>query len=141
MVVLALHRSYSQVFGLSLFLSLLILQANQYTLGALTNFWVAECDGKVIGCVKLFCYHTHSEAYLVCVDSAWRGQEVGSHLVQRLTDEATLPLYLASQPHRLQFYTRLSFVPLPPDAVPMMMRNCLGIDRFYGYGIVAMVFR
>ncbi len=140
MVVLALHGFYPQVFALLCFLSLVVLQADRHALRELSNFWVVECDGKVTGCAKLFCYDTHSEAYLVYVDPVWRGQGHGSRLVQRLTKEAAIPLYLASQPHRLQFYMRLGFVPLPPDAVPMMVRNRLGIDRFREYGIVAMVF-
>lgn len=139
LLILALYGFYAQVLALTLMLAL-TLQVYQRIDRTLANFWVAECHGKVIGCAKLFCYNTHSEAYLVYVDPAWRGQGYGSRLVQRLTKEAALPLYLASQPHRLQFYMRLGFVPLPPDAVPMIVRNRLGIDRFHEYGIVAMVF-
>lgn len=140
LVMLALHGFYAQVFTLSIFFSMVVLQADRHALRDLTSFWIVERDSNVIGCAKLFCHNTYSEAYLVYVDPAWRGQGYGSRLVQRLTEEATLPLYLASQPHRLQFYMRLGFVPLPTEALPMIVRSRLGIDRYHQYGIVGMVF-
>jgi len=139
LAVLVLYGFYSHAFALGIMLAL-VLQAHQQTDKTLAPFWVAERSGKVIGCAKLFCYNTHAEAYLVYIDPAWRGQGCGSHLVKRLTEEATSPLYLASQSHRLQFYMRLGFVPLPPDALPVVVRSRLGIDRYHEYGIVGMVF-
>ena len=119
----------------------LALQARQWTDRTLANVWAVERDGNVIGCAKLFCYDTHSEAYLVYIDAAWRGQGCGSCLMQRLTQEATLPLYLASQPHRMAFYKRLGFVPVPTNTVPVSIRINLGLDRYKHHNIQALVFK
>lgn len=139
LIVLALHGFYSHALALAILL-LLVLKDDWIRPRSLANFWVVDCRNEVIGCAKLLPYDSHSEAYLVYVDVTWRGQGYGSCLVQRLTEEATLPLYLASQPHRLKFYQRLGFVPVSPDALPMGIRNRLGVDRYQAYGIVAMVF-
>ncbi|XGV96152.1 MAG: GNAT family N-acetyltransferase [Leptolyngbya sp. BL-A-14] len=139
LVVLALYGLFPHAIALALLLAF-VLRAPRETDQSLAHFWVAEHNGEIIGCAKLFCYNTYSEAYLVYIAPAWRGQGYGSHLVARLTKEATLPLYLASQPHRMQFYMRLGFVPLPPDALPMIVRHRLGIDRYQKYGVVGMVF-
>jgi N-acetylglutamate synthase-like GNAT family acetyltransferase len=138
--VLILYGFYSHAVVLAI-LFILALQANRGTDRSLTNVWVVERSGNVIGCAKLFCYATHSEAYLVYIEPAWRGQGYGSSLVQRLTQEATLPLYLASQPHRMAFYKRLGFVPVPTNAVPISIRINLGLDRYKHTNIQALVFK
>jgi N-acetylglutamate synthase-like GNAT family acetyltransferase len=140
LLVLILYGLYSYVIALG-FIFALTLQANRGTDRSLTNVWVVERSGNVIGCAKLFCYATHSEAYLVSIDPAWRGQGYGSNLVQRLTQEATLPLYLASQPHRMAFYQRLGFVPVSTNAVPISIRINLGLDRYKNNNIQALVFK
>ena len=140
LLVLILYGFYTQAGALAIFF-ILALQANRSTDRTLTNFWVVECSGNVIGCAKLFRYETHSEAYLVYIDAAWRGQGYGSFLVTRLTQEATLPLYLASQPHRMAFYKRLGFVPVPTNAVPISIRINLGLDRYKDANIQALVFK
>ncbi|PSB30048.1 GNAT family N-acetyltransferase [Stenomitos frigidus] len=140
LLVLILYGFYSHAVALGLIFAL-ALRANQWIDRSLSNVWVVEWRGNVIGCAKLFCYETHSEAYLVYIDAQWRGQGHGSCLVQRLTQEAILPLYLASQPHRVPFYTRLRFVPVPTKAVPDSIRVNLGLDRYPSYNIQALVFK
>jgi N-acetylglutamate synthase-like GNAT family acetyltransferase len=140
LLALIRHGFYSHAIALTI-LFVLALQAHQWSDRTLANFWVVESGGKVIGCAKLFKYSTHSEAYLVQVDAAWRGQGYGSCLVQRLTQEASLPLYLASQPHRLAFYKRLGFVTVPTNAVPLSIRVNLGLDRYKDANIQALVFK
>ena len=139
LLLLTLHGFYSHALAL-IVLSLLTLKDYWQISQSLTNFWVVECGGEVLGCAKLLRYSTHSEAYLVCVDAASRGQGYGSFLVRGLKEEATLPLYLASQPHRARFYRRLGFVTVPSDTLPMLIRSRLGVDRYQAYGLVAMMF-
>ncbi|MBD2075757.1 GNAT family N-acetyltransferase [Phormidium sp. FACHB-592] len=139
LLLLTLHGFYSHALALTV-LSLLTLKDYWQVSQSPTNFWVVECDGEVLGCAKLLRYKTHSEAYLVCVDAASQGQGYGSFLMQRLKEEATLPLYLASQPHRVKFYRQLGFVTVPSDTLPTPIRSRLGVDLYQAYGLVTMVF-
>lgn len=96
-------------------------------------------DRSAIESSLLLRYDTYAEASLVYVDAAWHGQGYGSCLVQRLKEEATLPLYLASQPHRMRFYRKLGFVPVAPEALSLVIRSRLGADRYQDYGTVAIL--
>jgi amino-acid N-acetyltransferase len=56
---------------------------------AVQEFWVAEEDGKIIGCGALHVmWEDLAEIRTVAVDRAFRGRKIGHQLVARLLDQA-----------------------------------------------------
>lgn len=75
------------------------------------QFWVIECDGRLVACGQLRSFKQAQELGSVVVTPAWRGQGLGTCLVQHLIQQATQPLYLECLGSRLaMFYARFGFV-------------------------------
>jgi N-acetylglutamate synthase-like GNAT family acetyltransferase len=91
------------------------------------RYWVLESDHSLIACAKLNRQSDYSVLYDVYVFPTWRGQGLGSYLVNYLTQHATKPLYLATLPARLPFYKRLGFVPVPVSRLPLLLQYDLGL--------------
>jgi N-acetylglutamate synthase-like GNAT family acetyltransferase len=89
-----------------------------------SNYWVIECEGKVVACVKLYCYQHYSMLYSLFVALPWRHRGLGSYLVRSLATQVSKPLYLVCLPERVGFYTRLGFqVVTDLDEVPFVKRH------------------
>jgi hypothetical protein len=81
----------------------------------ISNYWIVECHNQLVGYGILNCLRDEKKSSIqyLFVAPAWRRRGLGSALVRRLIQEATLPLYVDSLPDRVSFYTRLGFVLLP----------------------------
>ncbi|MEC4989278.1 MAG: GNAT family N-acetyltransferase [Oscillatoria sp. PMC 1068.18] len=75
-----------------------------------SNYWVVECQKKVVACALLNCYPSNSELAYLYVKPAWRQQNLATCLIQRLVREAPKPLYLVCKPKLVKFYARQGFV-------------------------------
>ncbi len=91
------------------------------------RYWVIEYDHSLIACAKLNQQTDYSVLYDLYVFPEWRGQGVGSYLVNHLAQTATRPLYLAALPGRIPFYKRLGFAPVPPNYLPLLLQYDLGL--------------
>src|ERR671932_2532405 len=76
-----------------------------------SQFWVIECEGRVVACGQLRSFPGAQELGSLVVTPAWRGRGLGSYLTKHLIQAATQPLYLECLGSRLaKFYTRFGFV-------------------------------
>jgi amino-acid N-acetyltransferase len=89
------------------------------------QFWVIECDNKLVACGQLRNFANVQELGSVVVSTAWRGKGLGSLLIQHLIENATQPLYLECLGEKLaQFYSQFSFVPIAfADLPPSLKRK------------------
>jgi amino-acid N-acetyltransferase len=84
-----------------------------------SQFWVIECEGRLVACGQLRSFPGAQELGSLVVASAWRGRGLGSYLVKHLIQEATQPLYLECLGSRLaKFYTRFGFVAISSAGAP-----------------------
>lgn len=91
------------------------------------NFWVIECNNKLLACAKLRSYQQYSLLHDVYVLPEWRSQGVGSYLVMHLGKQAKKPLYLTCLPTLKQFYMRLGFIPVSFKSLSPLIQYDLGI--------------
>ena len=54
----------------------------------LAGYWVAEVEGKVVGCAGLINYGEEGEIEPVIVTSNYRGRSIGSALIGQAVEEA-----------------------------------------------------
>jgi amino-acid N-acetyltransferase len=95
-----------------------------------SQFWVIECEGRVVACGQLRSFAGAQELGSLVVESAWRGQGLGRCLVKHLIREATEPLYLECLGSKLaQFYTRFGFVPISWQELPQSLKWKFGISH------------
>ncbi|GAB4188316.1 MAG: hypothetical protein Fur006_28750 [Coleofasciculaceae cyanobacterium] len=95
-----------------------------------SQFWVIECEGRVVACGQLRSFPGAQELGSIVVASAWRGRGLGSLLVKHLIGEATEPLYLECLGSKLaQFYTRFGFVPISWQELPQSLKWKFGISH------------
>ncbi|HEY9634046.1 MAG TPA: GNAT family N-acetyltransferase [Coleofasciculaceae cyanobacterium] len=101
-----------------------------------SQFWLIECEGRVVACGQLRSFSGAQELGSLVVASAWRGQGLGSYLVKHLIQEATQPLYLECLGSRLaRFYTHFGFVAISPSAtvvwqdLPQSLKRKFGISQ------------
>jgi len=88
------------------------------------QFWVIECDGKIVACGQLRNFPNAQELGSLVVASAWRGRGLGSFLTQYLISCATQPLYLECLGQRLaKFYRRFGFVPIGFQELPRSLQS------------------
>lgn len=88
-----------------------------------SQFWVIECEGRIVACGQLRCFPGAQELGSLVVAPAWRGQGLGSYLVKYLIQQATQPLYLECLGSKLaQFYTRFGFVPVSWTELPRSLK-------------------
>lgn len=97
----------------------------------ISGIWLIEFQGQVVAWGKLTCSQENSYIQSLFVAHALRKRGLGSALVKRLIQEATLPLYVNSLPKRVSFYTRLGFVPRRAKLsygglIPLVYNNELG---------------
>lgn len=94
-----------------------------------SQFWVIEAEGKVIACGQLRNFPGAQELGSVVVDRNFRGQGLGSRLIQHLMHQATQPLYLECVGKKLaQYYTRFGFVPVSWRELPPSLQRKFGLS-------------
>lgn len=94
-----------------------------------SQFWVIETEGKVIACGQLRNFSGAQELGSVVVDRGFRGQGLGSRLIQHLIHQATQPLYLECVGQKLaQYYTRFGFVPVSWEDLPPSLQRKFGLS-------------
>lgn len=96
------------------------------------QFWVIECEGKLVACGQLRSFSGAQELGSLVVAPSWRGRGLAKFLTQHLINQATQPLYLECLGKRLaQFYSRFGFVPISFQDIPVSLK---GKFRFSNLG-------
>lgn len=94
------------------------------------QFWLIECEGKLVACGQLRNFSGAQELSSLVVVPAWRKRGLGSYLAKHLIQEATEPLYLECLGQKLaNFYTRLGFVPVSLQDVPQSLKFKFGLTE------------
>jgi amino-acid N-acetyltransferase len=94
------------------------------------QFWLIECQGKIVACGQLRSFEGAQELGSLVVAPAWRDRGLGSYLAQHLILQATQPLYLECLGDKLvRFYTRLGFVPVAGEELPPSLKWKFGITQ------------
>jgi N-acetylglutamate synthase-like GNAT family acetyltransferase len=105
------------------------------------RYWVIDYQGNLVACGRLDHHENHSEIFDVFVLPEWRSRGLGQAIVQALLQEATYPIYLASLPNAVHFYTLLGFEPIAPQKLPMFVASRLSLSspRYRQVGLQPMV--
>lgn len=94
------------------------------------QFWLIECEGKIVACGQLRSFEGAQELGSLVVAPAWRDRGLGSYLTKHLIQQATQPVYLECLGKNLaQFYTRLGFVPVAWQELPSSLKGKFGITQ------------
>jgi len=95
------------------------------------QFWVIESHKQIIACGQLRQLNDVEELGSLVVSQAWRGQGLGTILVQHLIQHSTKPLYLECLGKRLaDFYTHFGFVPVEFSDLPASLKPKFGISNW-----------
>lgn len=93
------------------------------------QFWVIESNGLLVACGQLRSFSEAQELGSLVVLPAWRGQGLGTYLVEHLIKQATQPLYLECLGSRLaSFYSRFGFVPVSWGKLPRSLKIKFGLS-------------
>ncbi len=93
------------------------------------QFWVIECNGRLVACGQLRSFSGAQELGSLVVAPAMRGKGLGTYLVRHLVQQATQPLYLECLGSRLaSFYTRFGFVPVSWRELPRSLKIKFGLS-------------
>jgi amino-acid N-acetyltransferase len=94
------------------------------------QFWIIECNGKVVACGQLRTFEDARELGSLVVAKPWRDRGLGTTLTQQLIAEATQPLYLEclgkTLPH---YYQNLGFVPVAYAQLPSSLQAKFKISQ------------
>ena len=95
------------------------------------EFWVAECDGAVVGCGAVHVmWEDLAEVRTVAVDPHWRGRKIGHRLVAALLDAArelgVRRVFVLT--FETDFFGSFGFVPIDgtpvqPDVYEQLLRS------------------
>jgi amino-acid N-acetyltransferase len=95
------------------------------------EFWVAECDGTVVGCGALHVmWEDLAEIRTLAVDPALRGQKIGARIVTELLAEArrlgVRRVFVLT--FEREFFARFGFAeidgaPVPPEVYEQLLRS------------------
>ncbi|MBW4450625.1 MAG: GNAT family N-acetyltransferase [Spirirestis rafaelensis WJT71-NPBG6] len=89
-----------------------------------SQFWVIECEEKIVACGQLRKFSDTQELGSLVVTPAWRNRGLGTLITQHLIEEATQPLYLECLGQRLaEFYTRFGFVAISFPDLPRSLKG------------------
>lgn len=93
------------------------------------QFWVIESNRRLVACGQLRSFSGAQELGSLVVLPAWRGQGLGTYLVEHLIKQATQPLYLECLGRRLaRFYSRFGFVPVSWGKLPRSLKIKFGLS-------------
>ncbi|MFP4298834.1 MAG: GNAT family N-acetyltransferase [Spirulinaceae cyanobacterium] len=88
------------------------------------QFWVVECQGKVIACGQLRNFADAQELGSLVVSKPWRDRDLGTILTQHLIAQGTQPLYLECLGKKLvKYYQKLGFVPVKYAELPPSLQD------------------
>jgi amino-acid N-acetyltransferase len=95
------------------------------------EFWVAEHDGRVVGCGALHVmWEDLAEIRTVAVDPEWRGHRIGRRLVERLLATArelgvrrVFVLTFETEFFGSFGFTEITGTPVPPDVYEELLRS------------------
>ena len=94
------------------------------------QFWVIECDQKLVACGQLRNFAGAQELGSLVVAKDWRDRGLGSYLTKYLIEQATEPLYLECLGARLaSFYTRFGFVEVSVQELPQSLKFKFGLSQ------------
>lgn len=103
----------------------------------LQQFWVIECDRRLVACGQLRSFPGAQELGSMVVARERRGKGLGSCLVKQLIKSATQPLYLECLGNKLaMFYARFGFVPVEWQELPLELKLKFGVSN-----LAATIFR
>ncbi len=95
-----------------------------------SQFWVIECEGRIVACGQLRSFPGAQELGSLVVARAWRDRGLASYLVKHLIQQATEPLYLECLGDRLaRFYTRFGFVAIAWQDLPQSLKWKFGVSQ------------
>jgi amino-acid N-acetyltransferase len=96
-----------------------------------SQFWLIECERKIVACGQLRSFKGAQELGSLVVEKKWRDRGLGSYLTKHLIQQATAPLYLECLGQKLvQFYTRLGFIPVAWQELPPSLKQKFGLTHF-----------
>jgi len=94
------------------------------------QFWVIECDQKLVACGQLRNFAGAQELGSLVVAKDWHDRGLGSYLTKYLIEQATEPLYLECLGKRLaSFYTRFGFVEVSVQELPQSLKFKFGLSQ------------
>jgi amino-acid N-acetyltransferase len=109
----------------------------------LRDFAVYEKDGKVVGCTALaIIWADLAEVRSLAVDDAYRGQGIGSRLVEWCVDEAKrLQIRrIMSLTYEQNFFQRMGFEVVSKESLPLKVwTDCVACPKRDGCDEIAMV--
>ncbi len=87
------------------------------------QFWIIECDGRMVACGQLRSFPGAQELGSVVVAPGWRSRGLGTYLVKHLVESATQPLYLECLGSKLaMFYAGFGFVSVDWQDLPRPLK-------------------
>ena len=94
------------------------------------QFWLIECDSKIVACGQLRSFSDSQELGSLVVKKAWRNRGLGTFLTKHLIQEASQPLYLECLGKKLtRFYSNLGFVPVSLQEVPPSLKSKFALTQ------------
>ncbi|MGK7920006.1 MAG: GNAT family N-acetyltransferase [Trichodesmium sp.] len=94
------------------------------------QFWVIECQGKLVACGQLRNFEDAQELGSLVVTKNWRKRGLGTILTKYLIQQATQPLYLECMGEKLaSFYSRCDFIPISLAELPKSLKFKFGISQ------------
>jgi amino-acid N-acetyltransferase len=94
------------------------------------QFWLIECDAKLVACGQLRNFDGAQELGSLVVLPAWRKRGLGTYLTKYLIARATKPLYLECLGKKLaNYYSRFGFVPISWHDIPKSLKFKFGISQ------------
>jgi amino-acid N-acetyltransferase len=94
------------------------------------QFWVIECENKVIACGQLRSFEEAQELGSLVVTKGWRDRGLGTILVKHLIQSATQPLYLECLGQRLaEYYRRFGFEAVDWQRLPRSLQAKFGTSK------------
>ncbi|HEY9853396.1 MAG TPA: GNAT family N-acetyltransferase [Leptolyngbyaceae cyanobacterium] len=94
------------------------------------QFWVIECNSKIVACGQLRSFEQAQELGSLVVANAWQKRGLGSYLARHLIQQANQPLYLECIGNKLpEFYTRLGFVSVDWQTLPPSLKGKFGFTQ------------
>ncbi len=95
-----------------------------------SQFWVIECNGRLVACEQLRSFPDAQELGSLVVAAPWRGRGLGTFLTKHLIQQATQPLYLECLGNRLsRFYARFGFVAVEWQDLPRSLKWKFGLSK------------
>lgn len=94
------------------------------------QFWLIECDSKIVACGQLRNFADAQELGSLVVKKTCRNRGLGTLLTKHLIQEASQPLYLECLGKKLaQFYSSLGFNPVSLQEVPPSLKSKFALTQ------------